>query len=480
MKNLSKIILFIGVIGSTLLSNPISMFDIPAISEVYWVSPTEWYIEIDGSVCLEISGESPPCTSSAFSLFIDNSPNVSGRVTEDDEEYPVTLIFNDKGYAVLSRESLSGIPEQVPVEIQNDVSIRLLYSGEAPYFEYWSFQLRKTAPGNSLVTLENFEEPFETSRRSLGSRGNYSTRYEITVLDKNAVPIPGLRCGLKCEKQDNFSNFLTVGDINDKGLVTFDIPLSAAEQTIRFSLFDYSAGQSSQHTPFSSACQCNYSQADTLRKARCTLPVTYYELTVCDKDFNVLPKLIATRTYCPEDTDPSSSLCDSGYVGCEYFPPSSPDQSATTLYKIRVYEKESPVTFSFFREVRYDYRIPYDASWTGTYFDTSEVLRDTVIITPVQSEKRPMVLSGKKAGLTALPAGNDEILFVVTTPEALYNAAVSLFTLSGKCLKKQHITLDGAGTHTVKWQSGQISRGSYICRLETGRDIIATEQIVLR
>lgn len=58
----------------------------------------------------------------------------------------------------------------------------------------WSFPVRPVKAGHSLINTGAGKLPFETVRTSIGSLGNYTTVYNLIILNSQKQIVPFLRC----------------------------------------------------------------------------------------------------------------------------------------------------------------------------------------------------------------------------------------------------------------------------------------------
>ena len=451
--------------------NPIDILSLPAVTEVYWVSPEEWYIEIDGSICLSASNETAPCTSSSFDFYIGSDYSRGFRTT---------LEFNADRYAVLTGSSLQDLPENEPVLLQQTDLVGLTCQDVS-----WQFQLRETLPGNTLVRVGNSEAIYESRRKSLGSRGDYDTRYEFTLLDNRGNLLDRIYASnrFKTSTVDSFV-YIGGGYSTETGLRACEVPLSMGNDTIEMVFYDSKAG----HIIHSENCikpvQCTYFDSIPLIRDTIVLPLTNYELTVLDKNLQVIPKLRAYRRHSRETTGTGTPVCDSALVFCEKFPGES-----TSLYKIRVHKEESPVFFSFFS---YDTGTPvfsltyYNETWTGTYVDSIGLIRDTLVITPIAATTAaPVLFPREQPVFNVFPAPGGEILYTISTPVSIPHFSFSVYTLDGRKLGTERFTVKSAGTCSHQWhtdgrQKHMLTPGTYLCRFESGNYPVQTQQILIR
>ena len=165
-------------------ANPISPFSVPLISEVKITDSTHWAIELDGSF-----------------YQIPTSP-IFGRLRIASSKTIYTYkCLSDRNIHVITRDSIINIPQSENVVIKAFDTIQILdisWRDTAIYCNrLWSFPVRPIAPGNSLVDFWSEESyngsntpPFETTRPSIGSKGNYSTLYQLYLMDQNGNPLP--------------------------------------------------------------------------------------------------------------------------------------------------------------------------------------------------------------------------------------------------------------------------------------------------
>ena len=176
-------------------ANPVSVYTLPVISEVQMTDSTHWSIELGGSSNIAVGFHPltflfpclrPPCSTSLFRL----------RIVSSGKIYTTKFFVNNDSIAVLTRASVTGIPLAEEVVIQDNDTIQVLdtmWNDSIQQYYCWSFIVRPVKPGNSLVdfwgggvtpsTGYDWRNPFETSRPSIGSRGNYTTTHELCLMD---------------------------------------------------------------------------------------------------------------------------------------------------------------------------------------------------------------------------------------------------------------------------------------------------------
>jgi hypothetical protein len=176
----------------TASANPIFIdpYAAPFISEVQKTDSVHWAIELDDAGNC-VSAIRPPCVTSILML----------RVASSKKIYNFKTTFDTARIAVLTQDSIFGIPKTEKVVIRPFDTVQILDTGwqDTGYKLNlkWSFPVRPVAPGNSLVDFwsknsysSNNTPPFETTRSSIGSKGNYSTLHQLYLMDQNGNPLP--------------------------------------------------------------------------------------------------------------------------------------------------------------------------------------------------------------------------------------------------------------------------------------------------
>jgi len=183
MRLFNYITFLITVSVYSLGANPVDIFELPLISEFQSKDSIHWTIEIGGNGFSHYIVQAP-CTTSSMRLRI----NSSGKL------YSTKVYFDNDGIALLTRSSVIGIPQQENIKINNFDTIQILYtrSNDSIIAGWWNFVVLPTKPGNSLVNCSDGIHPYETTRPSIGSKGNYTTTHQIVCVDQQNVPIPGV------------------------------------------------------------------------------------------------------------------------------------------------------------------------------------------------------------------------------------------------------------------------------------------------
>ena len=160
------------------VSNPLNPYLSPLISEVKITDTYHWAIELDGdNGYLDAIKRPFPSTTSLLRL----------RIASSNKIYSIKTSFDNTGIAVITRDSIFGIPKTEMVAIKGYDTISIL---DTPWTAVgnsyqWNFFVRPLLKqGNSLVNLwYNNHSPFETMRTSIGTRGNYSTVHHLYIQD---------------------------------------------------------------------------------------------------------------------------------------------------------------------------------------------------------------------------------------------------------------------------------------------------------
>jgi len=183
-KSLFLITIFFGL-SAGVFANPLNPYNSPLISEVQITDSVHWVIELDGRCCQQYT-RSFPCSLSVLRFRIASS----GKI------YNFKAFFDTANISVLTRASITGIPKTENVVIRSIDTLMILdtmwtINGTWKSAE-WSFSIHPAKPGNSLVNIGSGKS-FETVRTSIGRRGNYTTEYDLLLLDSQLKPVPFLR-----------------------------------------------------------------------------------------------------------------------------------------------------------------------------------------------------------------------------------------------------------------------------------------------
>ena len=188
MRILFSTILFIACWSLCNVSaNPTIPYLAPLISEVKITDSTHWAIELDGGSYSD--GYPLPITANLGRLRIASSKTI----------YTYKCL-SDRNIHVITRDSIINIPQSENVVIKAFDTIQIL---DIPWCDTgynitcrWSFPVRPIAPGNSLIDfwnefeIHNTTPPFETTRPSIGSIGNYSTIHNLHIVDEQGNSLP--------------------------------------------------------------------------------------------------------------------------------------------------------------------------------------------------------------------------------------------------------------------------------------------------
>ena len=180
------IIFFLGIIINV-PANPINPYNSLFISEVQITDSIHWAIELDGRNCFRYA-QNPPCSISVLRLRICSSGEILNFKT----------FFDSTNISVLTRSCITGVPETENVSIQPIDTIMILdtmwtINGNWK-MSAWSFPVRPVKAGHSLINIGAGKLPFETVRTSIGSLGNYTTVYNLIILNSQKQIVPFLRC----------------------------------------------------------------------------------------------------------------------------------------------------------------------------------------------------------------------------------------------------------------------------------------------
>lgn len=180
--------------AGSVAGNPIMIPNLPLISEVQMTDSIHWEIELDGKIAIfnrgfyqpgyQVLYVHPPCSVNFLRFRIASSKKI----------YTFKTYFDTSAIFVLTRASITGIPQSEDVAIHANDTIQILDTTwadtNATIWNSSSMIIRPVKPGNSLVNLWYGRiSPVETTRPSMGSRGNYTTVYNLFLRDSlNNVP----------------------------------------------------------------------------------------------------------------------------------------------------------------------------------------------------------------------------------------------------------------------------------------------------
>jgi len=158
-------------------ANPVNLYDFPIISEFQMTDSTHWAIELN-AIAPYVRYAS--CSTAIFRLRVVSSARI----------YNTKIYFDTAKISVLTRESITSIPPGENVVIHTNDTIQILdsmWNDSTNKYRCWKFVVRPVKTGNSLVDLwygyGSLGDPFETSRPSIGTRGNYTSLYNLYLRD---------------------------------------------------------------------------------------------------------------------------------------------------------------------------------------------------------------------------------------------------------------------------------------------------------
>jgi len=337
-----------------------------------------------------------------------------------------------------------------------DTSQQAIIASPTHQIQYWKFPLRAVPMGNSLINLYNYNwipTIYSTSRRSIGSPGNYTTTYKITVLNNYGSPLRDLGANILP------SRWSIINTIYTDSMGTCSVPFSIKD-------LDSGVAISDRHVLYQSdpfkidTLPIRYSDTDTLIIKTIKIPATQYLLTVNNPDssinirclkecsntysqtiFSGLTNPLLLRMY---PSNPACALC---------FAPNIPQNSSECL-----------------------------ATWKGRYIDTAAIIHQTITIAPTgisQTHTAPPANTG--ITLSGLCENNREVRIVVSSSLPAFRGSLSLYAINGKLIKSLPVAMNGSGTSTVlfRFPGPQLSTGKYLCKLTINNSAPATCQITI-
>ena len=163
---------FFYAVGAA-LGNPIDPYSLPFISEYMMTDSINWTIELDLNEAMTMRA---PCTTNVLKL----------RIASHQTIFPIKAVFDTAGIALLRRNSITDGSGGQYVTIRVTDTIQILdsmWNDSNNRWRAWIFYVRPVKTGNSLVNMGKNNGSFETTRPSIGSRGNYVTDYTLYLLD---------------------------------------------------------------------------------------------------------------------------------------------------------------------------------------------------------------------------------------------------------------------------------------------------------
>jgi hypothetical protein len=450
MRRAALFLSFVCCVWSESGANPIlDPYYEAGITEAYVPGPAEWYFELDGQWCLfNFKTQTPPrpenfpCSSD---VYLRIQPVSAAGVT-----YRARVRFGENKLGVLNQASLQLTQQQraqgftVRVNSDDTIKITMDTSKEAAtasrngVVPYWSFPLRPVTAGNSLIAVRDYSykiKIYSTCRRSIGSPGDYSTKYKFTLLDNYGIPFRNISV-------KRGSQYIATTDA--AGACSVSVPIITSDSSVLFC--DRCALHQFDEVDISTQ-PIHYSDADTLVKKNVKITATQYLLTV----ENPVPAL--------------QLLCFKGdsnrYVQANFW---AGGPSSTMVFRIY----PSLPVYSLCFAPNNPYSTGCYASWSGAYVDTAVIIRDTIAVkmTAVSRAHRvPAVSSG--ITLSVFCENRRAVHAVISSPLSSARTSLSLYALSGKEIGNIPVDMHGSGTSTAlfRFSGRELSPGAYFCRL---------------
>ena len=446
---------------ASLHANPISPYEFPVISEVQWIDSLHWSIEI--SLEMWVEDIQPGWSTDEVRLYIQSSYTM----------YSTQLKFNEEGLAVITPESITGIPEGEKVEIRNrdtifipDLNNGTSWIDDGGWICGLDFEPHQR--GWSLIGMGR-NEFIMSSRNSIGSAGNYTSRYNLQILNRDNLPQPGIFIYWVESKyvglDHTYTRYIrTLGTSDENGIVT-GIEKSIGDTTTCH-LADRTVTNQNFYTAWYPEWEVGYSDSieettDTIVFAPC-----YHLVTVTNNSGENQESLIPVAYYSPSvkwGSPQGESIGD-----------------GTFLFTIFSHRSNMPISFLDISD-----SLPV-AACTCSYVATSDTIKHTLV-----SEKIPVSSNGKTnlpcsgySGVNFTVITQPNIMFIVANRYSVTDVKVAVYTIEGRKVISVDLPPLQTGTHSLRWNgtdsSGKrVAAGRYMCRLLVNGTPVAFRKISL-
>lgn len=446
--------------AAPLSANPVSPYEYPVISEVQWIDPVTWSIEVNGDMWSNITAD---CTTDLIRLYIASSRKF----------YSTQVTFNKLLLGIITPASITGIEENEQVMLQKRDTIFIPEGNAESVFDCgpewegicengWLCILDSPQSGNSLIGIGGGKFR-ESSRNSLGYGGDYTTLNHLQVLDRNSQSFPGIYLsrsagygpvGTFYEYYHSIGYTDTIGRIN----VTASIG-----QGTGYCLSDIPVQSPAYSQPYP---HWGAAYVDTATEVYDTVVYApnFHKVTVTDNLGNPVPSLSPMLDYYP-------LLSIGSHIG---------DTIGEGIFLFRLFEGNEYVI--------YFYNLPDTlpvAACYCSYSDTPDTICHTVEASTVaRSHPQPLSASPPIVAFSALSGKDHTVRFVIAHRCPVINGTVEICSLDGRTIATLNLSPGHPGTHTIFWngtgtKSGKVSPGRYICRLRFNGKTVGLKNISL-
>jgi hypothetical protein len=429
-------------------ANPISQYDYPVISEVQWIDSSQWSIELNNAMWFSVKRS---CTTDVIKLYIASSK----------KNYSTRIYFNDSGLGVLTRSSLTEIPQAQPVTI-GKIDTIFIPDPEAADAQYpnkgWKCPINNPKTGYSLIGVEGGGF-VQSSRTSMGTKGNYTTIHHLHLIDRDGRPIPNVHAYSKSIHSDmgiypTYIYYYGKGTSDTNGVMTLSAGIGGGWGVYLTDLvlaYSYALRPDinvnyAKFDPVYPGWSCGYIDTAVERNDTLMIKPNYQKVTVVDNEGTPYP-----------DLTPRSLAA---LVGTCIGP---------GVYVVRLFPKSGAYTIDFYRNT--DNVIV--AACTCSYVDTCDTLCKTVVAASTGAVRAPaQAFSGNasRVAFSVLGSASGGIHFIIATRCPVDRASIEVRSIDGRTAGTVDVPSGAPGTHTVHWKavdaSGKkIAPGNYICRV---------------
>ena len=443
-------------------ANPVSPYAYPVISEVQWIDSLKWSIELSNVVWSSVKRA---CTTDVVKLYIASSKKT----------YSTRIYFNDAGLGVLTRSSITAIPEIEKVMIMRIDTI-FIPDHEVANPQYpndgWKCAIKNLKSGYSLI---GFQGPkyIESSRSSIGAVGNYTTIHHLCIIDRGGNPLPRINAYDRTVSSDGaqypvYIKYSCKGATDTNGLIALSTAIGSSWDTYLSDSILRTYATSYINFYFDTIPYRYYPVCPTWR---CNYIDTSFE---CNDTFMVKPNYQKITIVDNEGT-PYQEITPKLYGG----PFGAASGPGTFLF--RFFPRSSGFPIEFYRNT--DNALV--AACTCSYVDTGDTLFKTLIATSTVTIRAPKeALSGSTAGpaFSILVSAPGDVSFIFTTYGSVDHASIGVYSIDGRKAMAINAYSRAPGTHTVHWNgcnaSGKkLAPGNYICKMFFGGRVVASKRV---